>query len=259
MHKTFGFNISLINSFEERFECFYNTPLKDQDDFKWRAVELFFNDFFPQDNLYKSKLEVNIFYLDLISTYRGWRHSKGLPVRGQRTWSNSWSAYRSNLIMREVKLRVAKKFYGNIAPNEINMAYLAEDINLLWKAQWDNEWKAAKKKLKLAEKKNSRTPLKIDLASMAKNNIILDDVTNKKLKANKKKRIVQKNVFTLGFDPGFTKFVLKSYSAIRSTYPVMLVEPKQKIKKSPAKKKLDIKAQKMAHKKKKKSKKSVWD
>lgn len=162
--------------------------------------------------------------------------------------------------MREVKLRIAKKFYGNIAPNEINMAYLAEDINLLWKAQWDNEWKAAKKKVKLAEKKNSRTPLKIDLASMAKNNIILDDVTNKKLKANKKKRVIQKNVFTLGFDPGFTKFVLKSYNTlVGSTYPVMLVETKQKIKKSPAKKKLDIKSQKMAHKKKKKSKKSVWD
>jgi hypothetical protein len=162
--------------------------------------------------------------------------------------------------MREVKLKIAKKFYGNLPPSEINMAYLAEDINLLWKAQWDNEWKAAKKKIKLAEKKNSRTPMKIDLASMAKNNIILDDVTNKKLKANKKKRVVQKNVFTLGFDPGFTRFVLKSYNTIvRSTYPVMLVETKTKTKKSPIKKKIDIKAQKLAHKKKKKSKKSVWD
>lgn len=102
--------------------------------------------------------------------------------------------------------------------------------------------------------------MKIDLASMAKNNIILDDVTNKKLKANKKKRVVQKNVFTLGFDPGFTRFVLKSYNTIvRSTYPVMLVETKTKTKKSPIKKKIDIKAQKLAHKKKKKSKKSVWD
>jgi hypothetical protein len=33
--------------------------------------------------------------------------------------------------MREVKLKIAKKFYGNVPLNEINMAYLAEDINSL--------------------------------------------------------------------------------------------------------------------------------
>lgn len=94
---------------------------------------------------------------------------------------------------------------------------------------------------------------------MARNNIILDDVTNKKLKANKKKRVVQKNVFTVGFDPGFTKFVLRSYNQIvRSTYPVMIVEEKaKKVKKNTTRKKIDIKAQKLAHKKKKKSKKSI--
>jgi hypothetical protein len=94
---------------------------------------------------------------------------------------------------------------------------------------------------------------------MAKNNIVLDEVLQKKLKANKRKRVTQKNVFTLGFEPGFTKFVMDSYhSIVKSTYPVMLVEDKvKKAKKSPLKKKLDIKAQKLAHKTKKKSKKSL--
>lgn len=65
--------------------------------------------------------------------------------------------------------------------------------------------------------KNKNTPIKIDLKSMADNIIITDDITKKKLKANKKKRIIQKNVFTLGFDVGFTKFVLKNYNqAIKS-------------------------------------------
>lgn len=243
-----------MDFFEERFEIFYDAPLKNQEDFKWKIVEKFFFELMPFMGDYYTRLEINILLFDLISTYRGWRHSKGLPVRGQRTWSNAWSAHRSNLIMREIKLRIAKKFYGNMPLHEINMAYLAEDINSLWRVQWDNEWKAAKKKIKVAEKKNSHTPLKIDLSAMAKNNIILDDVTNKKLKANKKKRVIQKNVFTVGFDPGFTKFVLQSYNQIvKSTYPVMIVEDKpKKTKKSPAKKKLDIKAQKMAHKKKKK-------
>lgn len=210
---------------------------------------------------YKSKIQTNILFLDLISTYRGWRHSRGLPVRGQRTWSNAWSTYRSNLILREVKLLLAKKFYGNVPENEINMAYLAEDINSLWKVQWEHEWKIAKKKLKLSERTNKRTPIKVDLPAMAQANIITDNLTHKKLKANKKKRITQKNVFTLGFDPGFTKFVLKNcHDPIRIKGSGLTLSSTNKTsKKIVSKKKIDIKAVKIAHKTKKKNKKSLWD
>lgn len=34
---------------------------------------------------YKLKLTSNIALLDMMFCYRGWRHFKGLPVRGQRT------------------------------------------------------------------------------------------------------------------------------------------------------------------------------
>lgn len=33
----------------------------------------------------RSKVKVNVVLLDMICCYRGWRHFKGLPVRGQRT------------------------------------------------------------------------------------------------------------------------------------------------------------------------------
>jgi ribosomal protein S13 len=33
----------------------------------------------------RSKVKSNIVLLDMICCYRGWRHFKGLPVRGQRT------------------------------------------------------------------------------------------------------------------------------------------------------------------------------
>ncbi len=210
---------------------------------------------------YKSRLQVSILFLDLISSYRGWRHGRGLPVRGQRTWSNAWSSYRSNLILREIKLKIAKKFYGNMPENEINMAYLAEDINSLWKVQWEHEWKTAKKRLKILERGNKRTPVKIDLVSMAQGNIITDDLTQKKLKANKKKRIIQKNVFTLGFDPGFTKFVLQNcHNPIKGgIFGGAVMNTPKTFKKVVTKKKIDIKAQKIAHKTKKKNKKSLWD
>lgn len=38
---------------------------------------------------YKLKLMSNIALLDMVLCYRGWRHFKGLPLRGQRTWTNA--------------------------------------------------------------------------------------------------------------------------------------------------------------------------
>merc|ERR1712146_23828 len=39
----------------------------------------------PYSRALKKRRLINIYYLDLVSSFRGWRHSKGLPVRGQRT------------------------------------------------------------------------------------------------------------------------------------------------------------------------------
>jgi hypothetical protein len=107
--------------------------------------------------------------------------------------------------------------------------------------------------------KNKNTPIKIDLKSMAENIIITDDITQKKLKANKKKRVIQKNVFTLGFDVGFTKFVLKNYQQLnKNTHMNATILTNTKTnKKQVVKKKVDVKIKKEAHRTKKKNKKSI--
>lgn len=109
--------------------------------------------------------------------------------------------------------------------------------------------------------KNKNTPIKIDLKSMADNIIITDDITKKKLKANKKKRVIQKNVFTLGFDVGFTKFVLKNYNQLTKSNNMnaTILTTTKTSKKQTTKKKVDIKIKKQTHKTKKKNKKSIWD
>lgn len=38
--------------------------------------------------------------LYLIKSYRGRCHAIGKPVRGQRTWSNAWTSYKNNKILR---------------------------------------------------------------------------------------------------------------------------------------------------------------
>ena len=148
----------------------------------------------PNKKDVKKKNIFNIFMLDFINSYRGLRHSFGLPVRGQRTWTNAWSCYKSNLMLRQFKLRLSKRLYSSITISELNIAYLAEQINNLWRIQWDSEWKKAKKQRQLQDKK-SKNFYKVDLKSIASGNV---SVKNKK-KAN----------YIIGFDPGFTKYVIK--------------------------------------------------
>ena len=148
----------------------------------------------PNKKDLKKKNIFNIFMLDFINSYRGLRHSFGLPVRGQRTWTNAWSCYKSNLMLRQFKLKLSKRLYSSITISELNIAYLAEQINNLWRIQWDSEWKKAKKQRQIQDKK-SKNYYKVDLKLIASGNV---SVKNKK-KAN----------YIIGFDPGFTKYVIK--------------------------------------------------
>ena len=202
----YGFGNTYKKKFCQRLEIFdtYNFNILNAD--KWVILLKFLNYFIPKNKSFKDKLILNVFFLDLIISYRGWRHSKGLPVRGQRTWTNAWTSYRNNLILREYKVIIAKKLYGNISLENLNVTYLAEQINLLWKLQWENEWREAKKK-RLISMKSSFKVTGIDLYSMSKG--IVDTSGNKKNK-KKTKNQFNKNLFTLGFEPGFTKALIKA-------------------------------------------------
>lgn len=50
----------------------------------------------------------NLIRLYLIKSYRGRCHALGKPVRGQRTWSNAWSANRCNTIIKQFISEVKK-------------------------------------------------------------------------------------------------------------------------------------------------------
>ena len=196
------FKLKLSERLEVLDEYNFNLLFAD----KWIILLKELNIIIPKNKSIKDRLTFNIFFLDLIISYRGWRHSKGLPVRGQRTWTNAWTVYRNNLILREYKIIVAKRLYGNISTENLNVTYLAEQINLLWKLQWENEWREAKKK-RLISSKSSFKVTSVDLYSMSKG--IVDTSGNKKNK-KKIKNQFSKNLFTLGFDPGFTKALIKA-------------------------------------------------
>lgn len=190
---------------KSRFEITENNLLSNYDLQDW---SIFFNFIFtivPPKKFYNKKKLLNIFYLDLINSYRGWRHLRGLPVRGQRTWSNAWSVYKSNLILRHYKISLLKKIYFESSTRDLNLVYAAEQFNMLWKLQWENEWKVAKKKRSSFLKKKQGL-LKVNLLAIAHGQI--NESKNAQNKGKQKSK--NANLFTMGFDPGFTKSLLRA-------------------------------------------------
>lgn len=57
---------------------------------------------------------LTILRLYLIKTYQGKAHMLGKPVRGQRTWSNGWTSYNSNKLLRTF----VNKFFSLLAKNQ---------------------------------------------------------------------------------------------------------------------------------------------
>ena len=69
-----------------------------------RNIIGFLNNYYSQvtsvNTTSDSLLRLNIIRLYLIKSYRGYCHSLGKPVRGQRTWSNSWNSFNQNYTLR---------------------------------------------------------------------------------------------------------------------------------------------------------------
>lgn len=245
----FGFNKFFLKKIAKRFEFFLNFNQKDIIDRKKVFFLKFLFKLIPINKMFMDQYHINIILLDLINSYRGYRHIKGLPTRGQRTWTNANTVHYNNNFLKKFKLKVAKKVYGLVPINNINISYLAEQMNALWKNQWENEWKKAKKK-RLDTLKYKKGLYRIDLKSMAEGNF------NER---KKKKKDKSQNSFTLGFDPGFTKILLKA--SLKNTvidYKKhgklhLVFSEKRSIKKKIVKKK-GVKPKLF-----KKKKKSAWD
>jgi ribosomal protein S13 len=202
----YGFSKKTLSKIEERIENNSHVLIKDLNKNEWEHFLKISYYIIPFSGSFFKKRMLNIAFLDLLTTYRGWRHLRGLPVRGQRTWTNAWSVYKSNNVLRNFKIKMSKKFYGSVPVREANIAYSAEYVNLLWKIQWEQEWILAKNhRLKFSGHKNT---MKIDLYSMA-NYQVMHPLKLKNL-SKKQKQSFKKNYFSLGFDPGFTKILIKS-------------------------------------------------
>ena len=67
----------------------FNTKVQDWTDEQLTAIRTIINDQIKVEGSLRSEVQLNIKRLMDIGCYRGLRHRKGLPVRGQRTKNNS--------------------------------------------------------------------------------------------------------------------------------------------------------------------------
>ncbi len=191
-----GFKKNNINFFEQRLEISTKYSISLYKNSKWLILNNLLDFIIPSNKTLKKKRLINIYFLDFISSYRGYRHSFGLPVNGQRTWTNAKTTFSSNSLLRNYKLNIFKKSLLGLPIYDINNAFYLEQLNFLWRSQWELEWIFAKKK-RLIDLKKSRGFIKFDISTLAKINPNVND---------KKKQ----SLFSIGFDPGFTKSILKN-------------------------------------------------
>ena len=89
-----------------------------------RELICLFNNLFSQinsvNNGYFDAKKLHIIRLYLIKSYKGWCHALGKPVRGQRTWSNAWSSYKSNRTLRQFITETVRKISKTRKIEKIN-------------------------------------------------------------------------------------------------------------------------------------------
>ncbi len=85
----FGIGVSAGRSILEKAGIDVEKKVKDWNDDELNAIRNIINNEFKVEGALRSEIQLNIKRLMDIGSYRGIRHRKGLPVRGQRTRTNS--------------------------------------------------------------------------------------------------------------------------------------------------------------------------
>lgn len=85
----YGFGRSTAQQILDDAGIPYDTKVQDWSDDQLAAIRGIINDQIKVEGALRSEVQLNIKRLMDIGCYRGTRHRKGLPLRGQRTKNNS--------------------------------------------------------------------------------------------------------------------------------------------------------------------------
>ena len=85
----FGIGLARSQDILTKLSINFNTRVKDLTDAEIAAIQKEITDYYKVEGELRKEITLNIKRLQEIGSYRGLRHKRGLPVRGQRTKTNA--------------------------------------------------------------------------------------------------------------------------------------------------------------------------
>lgn len=164
-------------------------------------------------------ITAKLVFQDMIHLYKSWRHVKGYPVNGQRTWSNGKSVTKTNNLLKSFRIEQILKNFGQKRKNKAPQLVVGEYTNKLWMWTWVSEWKQARKfNIRSSRKKGKNNKIQVDLKSL---NLSITGGYKRKGNASKQNKAKKKfKSITIGLPLFFTRFI---YHKVRSkSFPVEL-------------------------------------
>ena len=129
MLNTPGLNKSLQKKIMKRLELsnkkiFFKLNINLLSDTYKKEIVGFLNRFYSQissvNHLIYELKKLNVIRLYLIKNYKGRCHAIGKPVKAQRTWSNAWSSYNNNKLLRKFIVETKNKMSKNLVKIKID-------------------------------------------------------------------------------------------------------------------------------------------
>ena len=213
----YGFGFHRLSIFRSRFEKKKIQSVIDKPVHKLIILKLI-RSFLPYNKDIRRRRQAFLCRQFILKTYRSFRHLAGLPVRGQRTWSNANTVKRSNVELRQIFAARAWKKYPFLTKTYANTAALAEFSNFLFHINWLSEWIYANSQIEEARSNNNI--VKVDLYAMSRffSRVEFGDYKISK-KTKQKKKIVKQAGYTTGLTTGFAYVYLrKSARELRHTF-----------------------------------------
>ena len=178
---------------------------------------------------FKKRLIINLVFKDMIHNYKLWRHIRGYPVNGQRTWSNGKSVSKNNLLLKNFRVHQIIIAYGKKRKNKAQSLVLGEYINKLWLKTWKSEWKQARKfNLKSSRKRGKNNTIFIDIKSLS---AAITGGYKRKGKARRFNKAKKKfNNITIGLPLFFTRYIYTKVKNKRFLVDFSLMHEQRKMK-----------------------------
>lgn len=116
---------TIIRRFELNF-LYYdrNLEIPNLDRHLYRSLNIFFSQLSSVNNQVRELKRFSLVRLYLLKTTRGKAQALGKPSRGQRTWSNAWTAYNYNRTIRTFVYQVQRSLSRDKKEEQLNFKIL---------------------------------------------------------------------------------------------------------------------------------------